>query len=107
MRTHTIRFLSLATLPLIVAGCVGASTGADEPSPSSAGAVGQAEEALGFGLTSVPSANPKSPGLSSANALSLELMETAAAQGSVPDTTTAATFSTKGTRAGNRATSRG
>ena len=76
-----IRLVSFVTFPIIAAGCAGVVASGDG---SGALGVGQTEEALGFALTPVPTANPKSPGLTTATALSPELIQTAAAQGSIP-----------------------
>jgi hypothetical protein len=89
MRTRIQTALSLLSFPLVViaAGCSSAE-GTDEPSTAnlSTPAVGQIADALSFGLglTGVPNANPRIPGISSPNVLSPELIETLVAQGSNP-----------------------
>src|SRR5262245_55438279 len=82
MQRHSFRFFSAATLPFLFAGCAG--TAGDPGTIDTSAGTGQSQEALSSALTSVPNANPKSPGLTSATALSPELIQTVAAQGSIP-----------------------
>src|SRR5437762_13732503 len=87
MRTQVTAALSIV-LPLIAGGCASASSGGASADPSGTEPirVGESEGALSFGLglTAVPNAQPKTAGLTSPNVLSPELLETAAAQGSIP-----------------------
>jgi hypothetical protein len=87
MSTRSRVLPSLSTIPWLAVACAAhagdTNTNTTEPSLHTA-SVAQTDQALSLGLTNVPAANTKTPGISSSTVLSPELIQTVAAQGNYP-----------------------